>query len=310
VKCPLISIVIPVYNEEESLPIVYERVSEVIDQLKGRYVFELLFMDNCSSDSTFEQVKRLKETDPRVRGIRYSKNFGYQRSIYMGYLKAKGAAIIQLDCDLQDPPEMIPDFLEKWEEGFSFVYGIRKERKESLFLSWTRRSFYRLINSLSEDDLPEDAGEFRLIDRRIVKILGEIGDHAPYLRGLIASLGFKRCGIPYARAARKYGETKFSVPELFRIAFDGIFSHSIIPLRLATWTGLLLSTLSIVALLFFMAAKLFFAKDWPEGFTTITILILFSLGVSSLFLGIIGEYLARIYKQVKTTPIAIVDEEI
>lgn len=306
----LITIIIPVYNEADNLSRTYERLRTVIDSLRNSYRFEVLFLDNCSNDSSFEKIKSLKQGDSRVRGIRYSKNVGYQRSIYMGYLKARGNAVIQLDCDLQDPPEMIPRFLEKWKEGFPFVYGIRTVRQEGFVLNKMRAAFYRIINYLSEDDLPLDAGEFRLIDRKIVKLLGGINDHTPYLRGLIASFGFKRHGIPYTRDARQFGETKFSVFELVGIALDGLFNHSLIPLKLMTWTGVVLSSCSMTGLLVYFTGKVFFSADWPAGFTTITMLILLSLGVSSLFLGIIGEYLSRIYRQVKARPIAIVDEEI
>ena len=185
----LISICVPVYNEEDNIRPLYERVRTVMSQLEQRYDYEVLFTDNRSEDRTFERLATLALEDKRVRVIRFSRNFGFQRSILANYVNARGAAAVQLDCDLQDPPELIVEFLRRWEEGYAVVYGVRGNRPaENPFLFGLRRFFYRLIDALSEDTLPHDAGDFRLIDRRVIEELRHVRDQQPYLRGLIAAM--------------------------------------------------------------------------------------------------------------------------
>ncbi len=274
------------------------------------YAYEIVFMDNHSTDGTFEILRRLSEADPRVRALRFSRNFGYQRSILTGYLRSRGAAAIQLDCDLQDPPELIPRFLELWESGHKVVYGVRRSRREGWWINAARSLFYRLIDSLSEDELPHDAGDFRLVDRRVIEELAKIDDSQPYLRGTLATLGFKQTGVPYDRAERERGVSKFSMKDLVGLGIDGILNHSIVPLRIATYTGLLVSLLTFLALAGYAAGKVLFGQRWPAGFATTTVLILLSLSLNAIFFGIIGEYLGRIYKQVKGGPVTIVEQEL
>ena len=211
---PLISIVIPVFNEGENIDPLYERIRAVIDPLHETYRFEILFTDNHSTDQTFTRISEIAEDDDRIRCLRFSRNFGFQRSILTGYRAAGGAAAIQLDADLQDPPELIPAFLEHWEQGIAVVYGVRAKRHEGWLITTGRAIFYRLINWMSADDLPHDAGDFRLVDRKILDALNEVDDYHPYLRGLIASFGFEQLGIPYDRDARLRGESKFSFRKL------------------------------------------------------------------------------------------------
>lgn len=306
----LITILVPVFNEEQNIEPLYEALQPVLAQLSDRYEFEVLFTDNHSTDSTFAAIERLAARDPRIRALRFSRNFGFQRSILTGYLNARGDAAVQIDCDLQDPPAVILEFVKKWEEGYRVVYGVRSSRKEGWMMNSTRRFFYRLIDSLSEDDLPLDAGDFRLVDRRVLDELRNLDDSQPYLRGTIASLGFSQVGIPYDRAERTRGESKFSFGELVGLALDGILNHSVVPLRIATYLGLAVSALTLIAIVGYTAGRVFFGADWPPGFATIIILILGSLSLNALFLGIIGEYLGRIYKQVKRRPLTIVEREI
>ena len=208
---PLISICIPVFNEEGNIEPLYEALIPIMQQVRDRYDFELLFTDNHSTDRTFEVLAGLARRDRRVRAIRFSRNFGFQRSIVTAYSNARGDAAVQIDCDLQDPPSLILDFLQKWEAGYRVVYGIRTTRQEGWWMNATRKVFYRLIDSLSEDPLPVDAGDFRLIDRRVLNELLKFEDNQPYLRGTIAALGFEQIGIPYSRAERQHGESKFSL---------------------------------------------------------------------------------------------------
>jgi len=306
----LLTMLVPVFNEEPNIAPLYQALQPVLQQLSPRYDFEILFTDNHSTDGTFAAIEQLAARDPRVRALRFSRNFGFQRSILTGYLHARGDAAIQIDCDLQDPPELIVEFVKKWEEGNRVVYGIRSSRKEGWMMNATRRFFYRLIDSLSEDDLPLDAGDFRLVDRRVLDELRTLDDSQPYLRGTVASLGFTQVGIPYDRAERTRGESKFSFSELVGLALDGILNHSVVPLRIATYLGLAVSVLTLLAIIGYSAGRLFFGANWPPGFASIIILILGSLSLNALFLGIIGEYLGRIYKQVKRRPLTIVEREI
>src|SRR3974390_3441168 len=283
---PLISICIPVYNEERNIRPVYDALVSTLAAVSGRYDTEFVFTDNHSADRTFDVLADLAAADPRVRAIRFSRNFGFQRSILTGYENARGAAVVQIDCDLQDPPSLILEFIEKWESGYRVVYGVRAVRRESWWMSTTRKVFYRLIDSLSDDPLPHDAGDFRLIDRSVLDQLLQFDDYQPYLRGAIASLGFEQIGIPYSRSERQYGESKFSFRELIGLALDGILNHSVVPLRIATYLGLLISLLTFIGILASGVGRLAFGANWPPGFATIIVLILGSLSLNALFLGI------------------------
>jgi dolichol-phosphate mannosyltransferase len=306
----LLSFIVPVFNEEENIMPLYRAVTTLMQSFAHHYDYELLFTDNHSTDATFDELKRLAKEDPRVRVLRFSRNFGYQRSIYTGYINARGDAAIQLDCDLQDPPELIPEFLRQWEAGYQVVYGVRRSRQEAWLMRTTRKIFYRLINVLSDDQLPHDAGDFRLVDRKVIEVLRQIDDYQPYLRGVIATIGFNQVGIPYDRQERTRGTTKFPLRALFTLAVDGILNHSIVPLRIATFTGLFISAATFVLSFVYLIGKLIFGVAWPPGFATITILILLSLSTNAIFLGIIGEYLGRIYQQVKKRPITVVEQSL
>lgn len=306
----LVSLVVPVYNEELNIDPLYIAVINVIADLDDRYEFELVFTDNHSTDKTFEKLQTLHKQDGRVRVFRFSKNFGYQKSILTGYLQARGDAIIQLDCDLQDPPSMIIDFLDHWETGFDVVYGIRVKRKEYWLINLARNIFYRLVDYLSEDRLPVDAGDFRLIDRKVVSVLRQIDDAQPYLRGTIATIGFRQIGLPYERNERKLGKTNFRIRDLINLALDGILNHSILPLRFASSFGVFISFIAIILIVFYAIGRLVFGFEWPDGFTTLTILTLAGIGLNALFLGIIGEYLGRIYQQVKKKPLVVIEMQL
>ena len=306
----LISVIIPVLNEGENVARCYETVKKELVALSSGYDHEILFTDNRSSDKTFSIIKRLAEKDACVRAVRFSKNFGYQRSIYTGYCLARGDVAIQIDCDLQDPPSLIPQFLDKWRQGYQVVYGVRHTRKENGLVAALRGFFYRLIDFLSEDALPHDAGDFRLVDRKVLGQLKRLYDADPYLRGTIATLGFEQAGIPYDRDPRAFGKSKFGLKNMMTLAVDGILNHSIVPLRLATLTGFIVSAGLVIYLGSLIFLMVFFHETWPRGFATTAVLILISISVNALFLGVIGEYLGRIYRQVKQRPITIIDETV
>lgn len=297
----LVSIVVPAYNEEQNVERTYARIVEQADALPD-YRFEFLFIDDHSTDSTFAKLRALAERDSRLRIYRFQRNYGVQRAVHTGFTIARGDAAILLDCDLQDPPELIPQFLERWRQGYRVVYGVRRTRKEGFFINTTRRVFYWLIDKLSADHLPRDAGDCRLIDRRVIEELHRINDTNVYVRGRIASMGFPHTGVPYDRDARLYGKSSFTFLSLMGVALDGIISHSVVPLRLATLLGLMLVFAAFAGIVFFVVGRLAFGADWPTGFATLVVLLLFSTGLNGLFLGILGEYLARVFSQLKISP--------
>jgi dolichol-phosphate mannosyltransferase len=255
-------------------------------------------------------LRTLARADRRVRAYRFSRNFGYQRSILTAYLKCHGAAAIQLDCDLQDPTDLIVEFLGRWREGYDVVYGTRISRRESWRWSAARRAFYWLVDLLAEDPIPLDAGDFRLVSRRVIEELRRIDDTRPYLRGTIAALGFNQVGVDYHRGARLRGATKFSLYQNVMLALDGIVNQSVLPLRMATYIGIGVSLLTLVAICGYLVAYFTVGFRAPPGFTTTTVLILASLSINAMLLGILGEYLGRMYLQMKKQSLSIVESEL
>ena len=304
---PLISLIVPVFNEELNIFPFHEQVSATLASLDDRFCFELVFTDNHSTDRTFSRLSEVALLDSRIRVFRFSKNFGYQRSILTGYMRCRGDAAIQLDVDLQDPPELIGTFLEHWQAGADVVYGIRIQRSEGFTINAARRIFYRLIDSLSEEKIPVDAGDFRLISRRVIDLLCTYRDANPYLRGTIATLGFEQIGVPYARWSRTLGESKFPLSKLLSLALDGILNHSTVPLRFATYFGLATSLLTILLMVSYAFVRVVLHAAWPAGFTTLATLILLSISINAMLLGIIGEYMGRMYRQVRDTPVSIIE---
>jgi glycosyltransferase involved in cell wall biosynthesis len=307
---PLISIVVPVYNEELNILPFYERIRPVLASLNQRFRFEFVFTDNHSTDRTFALLSQLAASDPRIRAFRFSRNFGFQRSILTGYTRCRGDAAIQLDVDLQDPPELIEAFLNRWQAGADVVYGIRAQRAEGWAITTARVIFYRLVDMLSDERLPVDAGDFRLISRRVIDILCAYRDANPYLRGTIATLGFEQVGIEYVRAPRQRGESKFPFSKLVSLAIDGILNHSTVPLRFATYFGLFASFITIFIMLVYAFVRLVLHAEWPAGFATLAALVLVSISINAMLLGIIGEYLGRMYRQVREAPLTIVEAAI
>lgn len=306
----LISIVVPVYNEEGNILRFYDQVVMALKPEADKYEFEFVFTDNHSADMTFPLLQELARKDKRVRAYRFSRNFGFQRSILSGYRLARGDAAVQIDVDLQDPPRIIRDFLRQWEAGYAVVYGIRAKRPELFLLRCLRKGFYRTVDFLAEDRLPHDAGDFRLIDRRVLDVVCRINDAQPYLRGLIAGLGFSQTGVVYDRTARQAGHSKFGLLSLVTFAIDAVANHSIMPLKLASLAGLFITILSLAGFFFYLINYFFFGSGWPPGFTTLILTLLLLFGMNALFLGIMGEYVGRMYHQLKARPNAIVEEAI
>lgn len=302
----LITISIPVFNEEGNVVRLWERLRDLADA-NPRYDFEFLFTDNASTDDTYAMLRDAASRDFRIRVLRFSRNFGFQRSILTNFLNAKGNAAVQIDADLQDPPELISEFLKYWEQGYLVVYGIRRKREESWLVTAARKVFYRLINRLSESPVPHDAGDFRLIDRRIINHLSDIQERTPYLRGYIAGLGYRQIGVAYDRQARAAGSSKFRFPALLRLGVDAICSQSSKPLSYILNAGVLICLLAAILSTIYFIAFVMGANDAPAGFTTLALLMLASIGLNALFIGIIGEYVGRIYETTRRHSMAIVD---
>jgi len=307
---PLISIIIPVFNEEANVSLAYENVVNVFSVMQKAYDIEFIFADNHSTDQTFEILKDLAKTDMRVKAIRYNRNYGFQRSLLTAYRHASGDAAIQIDCDLQDPPSLFPEFLRLWEEGHDVVVGIRRTRQENKLLTWCRRCFYSFLDGISEDNITQNAGDFRLVDRIILNILYHINDHTPYVRGLISSLATNETAVPYDRARRLHGESKFPMRKLASFGLNGIFGHSTIPLRLAAYLGIIISVVTLLLTSFYILGALLFRETWPSGFATIAILTLFGISLNGIFLGVIGEYIGRIYRQIRQRPLTVIEQRI
>jgi polyisoprenyl-phosphate glycosyltransferase len=305
----LITISIPVLNEEGNIGPLLARLKAMAASEPG-YDFEFLFTDNASTDRTFEVLAEHAAVDPRIRVLRFSRNFGFQRSILVNYLNARGAAAIQIDADLQDPPELLPSFIRAWENGYKVVYGIRKRRPENFIKHGLRKAYYRLVSWLSEVEVPKDAGDFRLIDRILIEELRKLTEQSLYLRGYIASAGYPQTGIPYDRTARTSGASKFKFFQLVELGIDGITSQSTRPLRLITLFGVTISAVSFSFALYYLIYFIVAQPELPAGFTTLVILSLVSLGLMSFFIGIIGEYVGRVFNNTRGLPLAVVEHKI
>ncbi|WP_159588883.1 glycosyltransferase family 2 protein [Hydrogenophaga sp. BPS33] len=304
---PLISIVIPVFNEEDNVDRTYAELKRTTAALVD-YRFELLFTDNRSTDSTFKILTRIAAQDPDVRVVRFSRNFGFQRSVLAGYRLARGAAAIQIDADLQDPPSMFRAFLEKWKEGYDVVVGVRRQRQESALLQYGRHLYYRMLLRLDGPHLIADAGDFRLIDRSVIERLRLINEPHMYLRGLISSLARRQIGIPYNRSQREFNESKFRLRALTHLAADGIIAHSSFPLKVSFYVGIVIALASALLAFFYIALRTWVPDAAPPGFTTTQILLLLGIGLNSTFLGILGVYVGRIYDQVRSRPMVVISD--
>lgn len=306
----LVSIIVPVFNEEENVDRCYRALRAVFEPLADTYRLEIFFSDNRSTDRTFEKLVAIAAADPEVRVIRLARNFGFQRSVLTAFRLVRGDAAVQIDCDLQDPPELIPEFLKLWQEGYDVVVGIRRKRQEAQVLQWARKGFYRLLRRISDDNMIDDAGDFRLVDRSVLERLKQIRDARPFTRGLVSALSARQTGIVYDRSAREFGESKFPVRRLFGFAVDGLVNHSMAPLRLASMIGTGAFLGSVLMGLWFVVGYFLFGADWPAGFATLATLLLASIGLNAMLVGILGEYVGRIYEEVRVRPLTIIDEKL
>ncbi len=299
------SVAAPLYNEEETLPELTRRIGAVLDELPGG-PHEIVLVDDGSTDATRRLMEEAAAADPRVVGVFLSRNFGHQAAFSAALDHVRGDVVILLDGDLQDRPEEIPRFLEAWAEGYDVVYAKREHRKEALWLRFCYWTYYRLLARMSSLSLPLDAGDFSLVSRRVVEEIRRSPERHRYLRGLRAWAGFRQIGIPVERAGRHAGTSKYSFGRLVELGLDGIFSFSIVPIRAAALLGAVAVALSVLFAVYSIVLKLFFGRP-PVGFTALIVVITFLSGVLLFFLGIVGEYVGRIYEEVKARPIYVLD---
>ena len=300
------SIIAPIYNEFDNIPELFRRVSEVMDGTGEPW--ELVLVDDGSSDGSTERIRELAEHDNRVRPVIFARNFGHQIAVTAGLDYSRGAAIVIIDADLQDPPEIILELAKRWKEGYEVVYAVRAEREgESRFKLWTASLFYRLIYMITDVKIPLDTGDFRLLDRKVVDVMNRMRERHRFLRGMSAWIGFRQIGVEYKRAARFSGETKYPFKKMLRLALNAITSFSYFPLQVATYLGFIAAGLSIVAIPVVMIGRLAGSQAFFGQATTL-ISVLFLGGVQLISLGVLGEYIGRIYDEVKGRPLYIVRE--
>jgi len=302
-----ISIIVPAYNEEESLPFLYERLTNLLNSIEN-YEFEVLFINDGSKDKTLEIIKELRDKDNRFCYVNLSRNFGKEIAMMAGLDYAKGDAVIFIDADLQDPPELIPELIKYWEEGYDDVYAKRKSRDGETFLKkFTSKMYYKILQKMSRVEIQEDTGDFRLLDRRCVNALRKLRESQRCSKSMFSWIGYKKKEVLFDRDARIAGKTKWNYKKLVDLAIDGITSFTTSPLRLATYisipTFVMLAVYSI-----YVIAKCFVVKEVVHAYQAIILLILFFSGVQILLFGIVGEYLGRIFNETKNRPLYLVDE--
>jgi glycosyltransferase involved in cell wall biosynthesis len=303
---PDYSLVIPIFNEESTLPALVQRVGAVLDELDGPA--EVILVDDGSRDGSWDLILQARDHDPRFKAVGLSRNFGHQIAVSAGLDHARGRAAVTLDADLQDPPELIPELAARWREGYDVVYAVRDQREaESRFKRLSAKLFYRLLRRLTETDIPREAGDFRLADRKVVDAVRGMPERSRFLRGLFAWAGYRQIGVHYTRQARFAGESKYPVRKMFRFATDGVVNFSNVPLRLALNVGFLVSAVAIAAGFAAIVAKAFGAFTVP-GWASLLVVTSFMGGIQLIVIGVMGEYVGRIYEEVKRRPLYLVRE--
>lgn len=304
-----ISVVIPMYYEEEVVDICYKRVVNNLKKLSDKYNYEIIFINDGSKDSTLEILKKIASNDDNVKIISFSRNFGHQAAVTAGIRNVTGDAVIIMDADLQDPPELFEGMIEKWEEGYEVVYGKRKTREgESIFKLLTARMFYNTLNKLSEIEIPKDTGDFRLVDRKVIDVIATLPEHNKFLRGLFSWVGFNQYAYEYNRVNRVAGKTKYPFKKMFKLATDGILSFSAKPLKIVGAIGIFSVIVSIIILIYSIVSYMFKLNSLTPGWTSIMCTMTFIGGIILISLWMIGEYIARIYEESLGRPEYIIDE--
>jgi dolichol-phosphate mannosyltransferase len=308
----LLSIIVPCFNEEAVVAATHERLARAVAAIEG-FDHELIFVDDGSRDDTFRLLTEIQARDPHVRVLRLSRNFGHQIAVTAGLEAAAGEVIVVIDADLQDPPEVIAEMVDLWRQGHHVVYGSRVTRAgESRFKLMTAKAFYRVINRFSDTQMPVDTGDFRLMDRRVVDVLLAMPERGRFLRGMVSWVGFQQTPLRYKREARPAGRSKYPLLKMISFAMDGIISFSVLPLRLAALTGLVAIWLALAGIVMAVVVRLFRLYDLQlgRGWASLFVAVLFMGGVQLLSLGVMGEYLGRIYTEVKRRPLYAVQERL
>jgi glycosyltransferase involved in cell wall biosynthesis len=306
-----ISVIVPIYNEEKIIPALYARIKAVMVQCEPDISHEIIFVDDGSNDGSFVLLRDLNRNDASVRILSFSRNFGHQFAITAGLDRASGEAVVVMDGDLQDPPEVIPEMLAKWREGYKVVYGIRKKRKgENAVKLLTAKLFYRFIKSVSDTELPLDSGDFRLLDHKIVETLRSMREKNRYLRGLISWVGYPQYGLLYQRDIRYAGKTKFTFKKMIKFAVDGILGFSDKPLKISAYLGFVITIIAFLMGIRIIIDKIRHPQMLISGWSSLILAVLFLGGLQLISLGILGLYVGRQYREVKTRPLYIVAEEI
>ena len=296
---PELTVVIPCFNEEEVLPELLAELDKLDESVPSPVYF--IFVDDGSSDGTLGILESLCAEDERFACLSFSRNFGHQSAVSAGLKHARGDVVAVIDADLQDPPFVIPAFIDKWREGYDVVYGIRTNRKERLLLRLAYSMFYRILKRIAHVEVPLDAGDFALVDRRVVDEINRMPEHNRFIRGLRGWVGFRQTGVAYERMARHSGESKYTFNKLLKLALNGLISFSAVPLRLASWLGIMAAALGFVYLAYAFVARLVGVSITP-GWTSTIVTILFLGGIQLMVLGILGDYLGRIFDEVKSRP--------
>ena len=304
-----ISVVIPMYCEEEVADICYKRVVNNLKKLSDKYSYEIIFINDGSKDSTLEILKKIASNDDNVKIISFSRNFGHQAAVTAGIRNVTGDVVIIMDADLQDPPELFNGMIEKWEEGYEVVYGKRRTREgESIFKLLTAKMFYNTLNKLSEIEIPKDTGDFRLVDRKVIDVIATLPEHNKFLRGLFSWVGFNQYAYEYNRVNRVAGKTKYPFKKMFKLATDGILSFSAKPLKIVGAIGIFSVIVSIIILIYSIVSYMFKLNSLTPGWTSIMCTMTFIGGIILISLWMIGEYIARIYEESLGRPEYIIDE--
>lgn len=302
-----LSLVIPVYNEEGNIQALLQRLLPIIKP----YDYEVIFVDDGSKDHTAQAIKTQAQTNSRIKLLSFNRNFGHQLALSAGYSVTNGDCVVSIDADLQDPPEIIPDMIQKWQHGAQIVYAKRKKRDvDSLFKKFSAQAFYRFLSLLSDTDIPHNVGDFRLIDKKVIEFLKTLPEQSPFLRGLVAWGGFTSDFVTFDREERHQGTTHYSIPKMLNFALDGITSFSARPLRLASYAGFVTASIGFFGIIYAIIGKLFLPIPWVTGWTGLFVGIMFFGGVQLLTIGIIGEYIGKIYTQVLQRPHYLVKERI
>ena len=303
-----VSVIVPMYNEEEVASICYKRLKEVLEEIK--YDYEIIFVNDGSKDKTLEIIEKISGEDNKVKIISFSRNFGHQAAVTAGLRESLGEAVVVIDADMQDPPELIKDMLKLWEDGNEVIYAKRKAREgESKFKLLTAKMFYKILNGLADVEIPKDTGDFRLVDRKVVDVINSLPEHNKFLRGLFSWTGFKQIPIEYERKERAAGKTKYPLKKMVKLALDGIIGFSTKPLKLIGGLGLISIIISIIILIYSIISFVFKLHYLTAGWTSIMVTVTFFTGVQLLGIWILSEYIGRIYDEVKQRPEYIIDKK-